>query len=449
MNRLKLDFSLKTNEERTNFITQYLNSEMFQKKPPTTEELETMSNYILWGIDSKTGLNSKQSKEIQLETRNKTWDARRDESLEALLETPGFSETIIRQLDTPQTKTQRVVFSRSEARQKASPAVLEQLESLWKQIDELDLLLNFYDLAHGKRKNQPREALLQRFTDNQIQNIQERVPLINSYKYLKMRHLLVELRREQFILKDTYSSPILCAEVSTPISSPPTFDSEILCAPLGLKYKDKMIDKLFPKDRYPLPEDFSEEELNSIIKFYWKRKEELSQQKNLFDFRNMDHIYNTLLLFDTFEDDAKDTTILSTSPEFLDTLNFYINRANLNEIHLDILHLKLKHLKNQKIADKINEKYGKSYTANYISTIFCQKIIPQINDAARYHEKIIENLPFPENFKCCKCCGEKLLVSPENFVRKARSVDGFANKCKRCDKDTRQNKKSLKEAHNE
>ncbi|MBQ4122248.1 hypothetical protein IJD44_00765 [bacterium] len=73
-NRLKLDFTLQTNEQRSEFANKYLNQEQFQKHPPTEEELETIANYILWGKDPQTGLNSKQSKDIQLESRNKTWD---------------------------------------------------------------------------------------------------------------------------------------------------------------------------------------------------------------------------------------------------------------------------------------------------------------------------------------------------------------------------------------
>jgi hypothetical protein len=48
-NRLKLDFSLEYVWERNKFVTDYLDSEIFKTKPPTSEELETISNYILWG----------------------------------------------------------------------------------------------------------------------------------------------------------------------------------------------------------------------------------------------------------------------------------------------------------------------------------------------------------------------------------------------------------------
>jgi hypothetical protein len=56
--RLKLDFNLKTNIERKQFLDNYLHSEIFTKYPPTEDELEMMGNYVLWGKDPTTGLNS-------------------------------------------------------------------------------------------------------------------------------------------------------------------------------------------------------------------------------------------------------------------------------------------------------------------------------------------------------------------------------------------------------
>ena len=99
--------------------------------------------------------------------------------------------------------------------------------------------------------------------------------------------------------------------------------------------------------------------------------------------------------------------------------------------------MKIAKKKNQDIANYINKKYNKSYTANYISTIFRQKIIKQINEAAAFHKEIINNIFFEENFKKCSCCGKILLRSTENFVKKSRAKDGFAGRCKRCDKIAR------------
>ena len=49
-NRLKLNFELESAEDRTNFVNKYLSTLEFT---PSEPELETISNYILWGKDAK------------------------------------------------------------------------------------------------------------------------------------------------------------------------------------------------------------------------------------------------------------------------------------------------------------------------------------------------------------------------------------------------------------
>jgi uncharacterized protein YpiB (UPF0302 family) len=137
---------------------------------------------------------------------------------------------------------------------------------------------------------------------------------------------------------------------------------------------------------------------------------------------------------------AADANMESTLPSLMSTLQFYVDRAELNEVQREILDMKLNKVKNVDIALEINKKWKKTYTPNYISTIFRQRIIPKINEAAKYHEKIVSNLFFEEEFKTCTTCGRTLLRDADNFTRKARSKDGFTARCKQCEKAARQGK---------
>ena len=47
-NRLRLNWTLDTSEERAQFIQQYITQLSFS---PNEEELEMMGNYTLWGCD--------------------------------------------------------------------------------------------------------------------------------------------------------------------------------------------------------------------------------------------------------------------------------------------------------------------------------------------------------------------------------------------------------------
>lgn len=440
-NRLHLDFQIESIEDRNKFLEEYLQREEFIKKPLTEEELETCANYILWGKD-KDGKNVVQRKEIQIKTKNGTWDKREDDSLDALLETPSFNEATIIGPNSVRTKIPREVFSRTKALKDAPDALKPIFKDLFYQIDKLDLTLNYYDLAHGKRKNPPREELLQQFTPEEQLQLEEESKHLNQFKYLKMRHLLVELRRQQFTLKDSYSSIIQRHTVPSVEYMPNSisFETEISVLPLGIKNKNKIASLIF-RDEY-IPSEYTEEELKSISNFLWEKKKESNDIT--IDFRELEHVYNLFTLFFDLEDEALKKEIESETGSLLQTLKFYTDMADLSEAQREILDLKVRKYKNQDIANIINQKYNKSYTANYISTIFRQKIIKQINEAAQFHEEIIGNLFFPENFKRCTCCNKMMLRAPENFVRKTRAKDGFSNRCKRCDKADRLRKKENK-----
>ena len=65
-------------------------------------------------------------------------------------------------------------FSRVEAIKNAPPEILEVLTELFNRIDTLELQINYYDLAHGKRKKPPRDTLLNKFTPAQQIALQEK-----------------------------------------------------------------------------------------------------------------------------------------------------------------------------------------------------------------------------------------------------------------------------------
>lgn len=92
-------------------------------------------------------------------------------------------------------KVVREVFSRKDALEKAPVDVKKMFVELFREIDETDLLLNYYDLLHNKRKNPPREELTNKFTPEEQERLQQAATHLNQYKYLKLRHQLVELRR--------------------------------------------------------------------------------------------------------------------------------------------------------------------------------------------------------------------------------------------------------------
>ena len=443
-NRLNLDWTLSTATERSAFLQQYMEEDIFEKRPPTEEELETMANYLLWGQD-EDGLNPDQRKEIQLPRKNATWASQNIESLDELLESPTFSENSIYEFGAAAPKKVREVFSREELRTKLSPAQLQPFEDLWGEIDRIEIIINFFELEKGKRTKPPRNELLGRFSKEEIETLEARSQKLTQFRYLKLRHLLVELRRQQYTLRDSVLPRILG---STDAPAPSTFernennfDIDIPVFPLGIQ--EKLVFRDFDE---LVPGVFKEEELKIISDLYWEKKDEEKrvqrESKPYFDFRDLEMVYQLFLDLEEFAADQEgEDDFLKTGSKLLDALWFYVRQADLPPIQRKILDLKIKKVKNQDIATIVNQEFGKSYTTNYISTIFRQKIIPTINEAAIYHEKLIGSIFFEEDFKVCSKCGRLLLRDSINFVRRTRAKDGLSNHCKKCDKEEREKKK--------
>lgn len=435
MNRLKLDFSLETVEERVNFVNEYV----AQFTDLTSTEATTIADYLLWG-------KTEEGKPIGAGTGLKTrWAKTNDvESLDAVLENPALANIQLYSLnDAVILKKNREVFSRSEARQQAPPYLLKTFEDLWRNIDETELETNFYEIRVGKRDKPPREELLKRFTEEEAELIRARSQKLSQYGYLKLRHRLRELRTEQFTIRDSYRSTFnITQSIYSPKDKTLVFDCDIQVLPLGLIEGD--VGKLIFNADFD-PGALNEKQLQSISDLIWKKKEVDLKDSRVFDFRKLDMVYQLYLFKEDFEDRIarikSDHVVENNLDSLLETLKFYESIADLTDIQREILYLKERKEKNIDIANYINKKYGKSYTANYISTIFKQKIIAKINEAVEIHQDTIENCFFPENFKKCTDCGRILLLDGRNWVKKSRSKDGFQNRCKRCEREVRKRKK--------
>ena len=438
-NRLKLDFSLQTNVERQAFLEQYLQQKHFVDFPPTEDELQTMGDYLLWGKDPITGKNGKQMG-LDLKSKHGTWDDSPTESLDQLMEQPTFNESALSALGTTQFRTKKEVFSREEALAEASPTVRQSFLNLFSEIDRLDFLISQYELNHGKRQKPIRAELIHRFSPEEIATMQEKVTHWNQYKYLKMRHELVELRREQYTLRDSYKKIVLTQTTDDYVEPEEMeFDVNVDVLPLGLHYGEGVSSLVFRTWRELDPENITEQDLQLISDLYWKKEQfARSTSQSYIDFRELEHVYQLLNFLGELNDAAEEADSTSNLSSLLRTLQFYVEHADLTDIQREILSMKLNKVKNTDIAWEINKKYNKTYTPNYISTIFRQRIIPRINDAATMHKEIIANIFFPENFKQCTCCGERKLRCPENFTRKSRANDGFSSRCKPCEKKARQ-----------
>ena len=214
---------------------------------------------------------------------------------------------------------------------------------------------------------------------------------------------------------------------------------DILVLPLGLYDNSSLSKKIFgPID----PFIYSDEELKQISNMIWI---DTSKNKQIINFEDPIHILAIFKILNELktEKDEDPEEIYGAAASIIRTLQYYKDQAKLNELQDEILQMKLAQKQNLEIAAYINNKYGTTYNDNYISTIYRQKILPTIALAATHHKLIMSNIFYPENFKKCKDCGQVILRAPEFFVRQRKAPDGFAPRCKICDKKRRERNKAL------
>lgn len=425
-NRLNLDFSLDSSEKRSRFLESYLNSLDFV---PNATELTKMADYVLWG-DKPAKAST-----LGLET---AWKPNENASLDELRETPGFNEVCVYALgEAPRTKITRQNFSREEARAHLDASLLPSLEALWHEIDALDYEISAYEKLHGKRES-IREELCARLSAQEKNVLEAKASTLSQYAYLKLRRLLIEKRREQYAYRDTYATKVQRHSIE-PVSAPESFafDVDVLVRPASLPYDTPLARKIYAKEL--APSLFSGKDQIALSSLLWR-----DPTPNTFDFANEDHVAQLLQLWEDLDESLDNASLDSTLDLLMRALVFYKEKASLSPVYDAILTQKLTRVPNAKIRTSVNSAFDKTYSENYISTIYRKKIIPAIANAARVHREELENIFFPENWKKCNRCARTLLMNTVYFMRKAQSADGFAPSCKQCDKAKRDAAKEKK-----
>ena len=391
---VNLDFSIPTSTGRRDYVEKYM-AENSDKKF-SASDLETIANYILYGKDEDSGESAVDRKEIQIKTKYNSYSKKEPESLDALMESPTFDERVF---NTDKNKYRNIKPKIDREKDYDVPGIQE----LWKTIDYFQHLI---DVSTGKVEDKEARKL-------------------SPVELYKFKHMVIELRRQQFYLKDMVK-PTICMfgtntrkvfqteETSIPWDSE---DSQFSIAPLGV---------LIGKDK----------------KFYSPREYQGSdyqynkEAKYIIDFRNFEHIYYFLENYEDLKIGAENNPE-STIGFLLDTLDFYISLANLSEPKKLILNYKKHKIQNEIIKEQLEKDFGLTHSANYISTIWKQKICKEIAEAAQLHYDYYLNRNKPFAWKKCNQCGKIKLKDTREFMRKSRSSDGLASRCKECDRENR------------
>ena len=113
----------------------------------------------------------------------------------------------------------------------------------------------------------------------------------------------------------------------------PDIDAEIEVLPLGVMGRRMRPFNIFVSWDQLIPENYGEATLKAISDFYWtKQKYEPAANQFYIDFRELEHVYQLFMTYFELEGAIDEEKLNSGLSNLLDTLNFYIARAELCEL---------------------------------------------------------------------------------------------------------------------
>lgn len=183
--KIQLDFSKSSLSNRLEVANRFANANLSAKN------CKHIADYILWSRDENGTCISKNA-DFELSSK---WSAPQPDSMEAIMEAETYIPNFHAVGEIPPTLIRKQKFSRAEAL--ASPLALH-FRALFEEIDRLDVLISF---AMGK---EPREELVNRMEPSCLFALRAKAAKLSPKELQRARHDLVDLRTEQYELRDSY-----------------------------------------------------------------------------------------------------------------------------------------------------------------------------------------------------------------------------------------------------
>ena len=341
---LKLDYTLESPEERKQLVEKILE----ECPNPTPQYLETLGDYLVLCMEKQEKKERKLLTENRMATVNK-----RETSFEGLVSQLENGEDGIYGMisnDKNQIFQPKVMITKKDVEEIPGLAQLREAIKMWEQK---------LKTASG------RDAFI-------------------------IKTAIIDLRKDQYILKDAYRKPIIPKNITRsrhfiPLESDFSFDDEGFVVPEGVSLcNPKVVSAILCN--YSL---FKQESWGEFEKDLWYLMQE----------------------FDEVADAA-----LKEYP-----------------LYDRICEYKVDGLQNIDIQEKIQEEFGIKHSVEYISSLWRNKIPKLI--ASEAEDRLLDWYFLNEmkgKYKKCSRCGEIKLAHNKYFSKNKTSKDGFYSICKCC-----------------
>ena len=341
---LKLDYTLESPEERKQLVEKILE----ECPNPTPQYLETLADYLVLCMEKQEKKERKLLTENRMATVNK-----RETSFEGL----------VSQLEN------------------GEDGIYGMISNDKNQIFQPKVMITKKDVEEIPGLVQLREA---------IKMWEQKLKTASGRDAFIIKTAIIELRKDQYIIKDAYRKPIIPKNITRsrhfiPLESDFSFDDEGYVIPEGVSLCDPKV-------------------VSAILCNY-----SLMKQESWGEFEK--DLWYLMQEFDEVADAAlKDYPLYDRICEY-----------------------KVDGLQNIDIQEKIQEEFGIKHSVEYISSLWRNKIPKLI--ASEAEDRLLNWYFLNEmksKYKKCSRCGEIKLAHNKYFSKNKTSRDGFYSICKNC-----------------
>ena len=247
----------------------------------------------------------------------------------------------------------------------------------------------------------------------------------DSYRLYRLKHSLVDLRRTQYDLLDSYKPCLHFQSLDHPKTQFYHMDSDSFYWVSREQWEQKVHDSYTHK----VSHDIKDYEVRVNEKGETEVKWIVYRHK--FDWKNPQHIQAFMTYYQDLKLQVWDKLDTYSRTLFWD-FDRYRKLAGFSDIKNFMIDLKIQKIPYEEIIEQVEWVYGVTFHLNHLSTVFASEIPKKI---ARIAEKLEKEVETPEKEKIeCPRCRKKYPRDPLFFSYNRARKTGFARYCKDCEK---------------
>lgn len=397
-----LDYSIYSDTDRMEAVRKILDN---LDTEPTPAELDQMALYVLYGKDAD-GKNAVQRGEVTDANRRYASSYKRSnerlQSLDAIIDNPLSDQINIHDVQERYIYTKpKPTIKRPTAADPIGDSDIPGMVELW---DSIDRLAHTIAVNEGKIPWHEGDQLVK-----------------NSYQLYQMRHQLIDLRRHQYYLKESYKPVLHFQNIRSNPTPTINFDSDAAYWITETEWRERTRGKA-------QLDDFETKVEDGVTFVKWIVRHQT------FDWENPHHVkclidyYSAIYMQDWDKTDSWGRTLIYD-------FDFYAEKAKLSPLREYILIRRIDRADYPTILQEIQQKFGVAYNESYLCSILTTEIPTAISRAATIHRLKLETPP--DKLKLCPHCGNSYPAHPIFFGNSASRPDGLNIYCRACERTRR------------